>query len=151
MCAAAAAAIGCKAEDVLVCSTGVIGQTIKINVIEEGVPKLYPLLERSEAASDAAAHAIMTTDTVKKEAAVETTVGGKTVRMGGIAKGSGMIHPHMGTILCFLCQIVSDLTLYGRGNKPVVRILHYLCEYGCCRRSIICDNLLFKIFYDRCV
>lgn len=112
MCAAAAAAIGCKAEDVLVCSTGVIGQTIKINVIEEGVPKLYPLLERSEAASDAAAHAIMTTDTVKKEAAVETTVGGKTVRMGGIAKGSGMIHPNMGTMLCFLttdCAISPEM------------------------------------------
>ena len=112
MCAAAAAAIGCKAEDVLVCSTGVIGQTIKINVIEEGVPRLYPLLERSEAASDAAAHAIMTTDTVKKEAAVETTVGGKTVRMGGIAKGSGMIHPNMGTMLCFIttdCAISSEM------------------------------------------
>ena len=112
MCAAAAAAIGCKAEDVLVCSTGVIGQTIKINVIEEGVPRLYPLLERSEAASDAAAHAIMTTDTVKKEAAVETTVGGKTVRMGGIAKGSGMIHPNMGTMLCFLttdCAISPEM------------------------------------------
>ena len=112
MCAAAAAAIGCKAEDVLVCSTGVIGQTIKIGVIEEGVPRLYPLLERSEAASDAAAHAIMTTDTVKKEAAVETTVGGKTVRMGGIAKGSGMIHPNMGTMLCFLttdCAISPEM------------------------------------------
>ena len=112
MCAAAAAAIGCQAEDVLVCSTGVIGQTIKINVIEEGVPKLCPLLERSEAASDAAAHAIMTTDTVKKEAAVETTVGGKTVRMGGIAKGSGMIHPNMGTMLCFLttdCAISPEM------------------------------------------
>ena len=112
MCAAAAAAIGCKAEDVLVCSTGVIGQTIKINVIEEGVPRLYPLLERSEAASDAAAHAIMTTDTVKKEAAVETTVGRKTVRMGGIAKGSGMIHPNMGTMLCFLttdCAISPEM------------------------------------------
>ena len=112
MCAAAASAIGCKAEDVLVCSTGVIGQTIKIDVIEGGVPQLYPLLERSEAASDAAAHAIMTTDTVKKEAAVETTVGGKTVRMGGIAKGSGMIHPNMGTMLCFLttdCAISPEM------------------------------------------
>ena len=102
MCAAAAKAVGCKAEDVLVCSTGVIGQTIRIGVIEEGVPKLVPLLEASAAGSDAAAHAIMTTDTVKKEVAVETTVGGKTVRMGGIAKGSGMIHPNMGTMLCFL-------------------------------------------------
>ena len=102
MCAAAAAVIGCKQEDVLVASTGVIGQTLKVHVIEEGMPKLYSLLEASEAASDAAAHAIMTTDTVKKEVAVETTVGGKTVRMGGIAKGSGMIHPNMGTMLCFL-------------------------------------------------
>ena len=102
MCAAAAAAIGCKPEDVLVSSTGVIGQTLKVGVIEEGMPALYAALEHSEAASDAAAHAIMTTDTVKKEAAVETVIGGKTVRMGGIAKGSGMIHPNMGTMLCFL-------------------------------------------------
>ena len=95
MCAAAAAAIGCKPEDVLVSSTGVIGQTLKVGVIEEGMPALYAALEHSEAASDAAAHAIMTTDTVKKEAAVETVIGGKTVRLGGIAKGSGMIHPNM--------------------------------------------------------
>ena len=112
MCAAAAKAIGCKAEDVLVSSTGVIGQTINIQAIEEGVPALYAALERSNEASDAAAHAIMTTDTVKKEVAVETTVGGKTVRMGGIAKGSGMIHPNMGTMLCFLttdCAISSEM------------------------------------------
>ncbi len=102
MCAAAAAAIGCAPEEVLVASTGVIGQTINVGVIEAGVPALYGLLEHSDAASDAAAHAIMTTDTVKKEAAVETTVGGKTVRLGGIAKGSGMIHPNMGTMLCFI-------------------------------------------------
>ena len=112
MCAAAAKAIGCKAEDVLVSSTGVIGQTINIQAIEEGVPALYAALERSNEASDAAAHAIMTTDTVKKEVAVETTVGGKTVRMGGIAKGSGMIHPNMGTMLCFLttdCAISPEM------------------------------------------
>ena len=102
MCAAAAKAIGCKAEDVLVCSTGVIGQKLKVDVIEAGMSELAGLLERSEAGSDAAAHAIMTTDTVKKEAAVETTIGGRTVRLGGIAKGSGMIHPNMGTMLCFI-------------------------------------------------
>ena len=102
MCAAAAKAIGCKPEDVIVSSTGVIGQRINVEAIEEGVPELYAALERSDAASDAAGHAIMTTDLVKKEAAVETTVGGKTVRIGGIAKGSGMIHPNMGTMLCFL-------------------------------------------------
>ena len=112
MCAAAAKAIGCGAEDVLVCSTGVIGQTLRVNVIEEGMEELAGLLERSGAASDAATHAIMTTDTVKKEAAVETTVGGKTVRIGGIAKGSGMIHPNMGTMLCFIttdCAISPEM------------------------------------------
>jgi len=112
MCAAAAKAIGCKPEDIVVSSTGVIGQTLNVQVIEEGVPALYAALERSNEASDAAAHAIMTTDTEKKEVAVETTVGGKTVRMGGIAKGSGMIHPNMGTMLCFLttdCAISPEM------------------------------------------
>ncbi len=102
MCAAAAKAIGCAQEAVMVASTGVIGQTINVKVIEEGVPALYAGLERSDAASDAAAHAIMTTDTVKKEVAFEAEIGGKTVRIGGIAKGSGMIHPNMGTMLCFI-------------------------------------------------
>ena len=112
MCAAAAKAIGCGAEDVLVCSTGVIGQTLRVNVIEEGMEELASLLEQSGAGSDAAAHAIMTTDTVKKEAAVETTIGGRTVRLGGIAKGSGMIHPNMGTMLCFIttdCSISPEM------------------------------------------
>ena len=80
MCAAAAKAIGCNPEDVLVASTGVIGQTLKVEVIENGVPELYGLLERSAEASDAAAHAIMTTDTVKKEFAGEVVIGGKDVQ-----------------------------------------------------------------------
>ena len=112
MCAAAAKAVGCRAEDVLVSSTGVIGQTLNVEAIEKGMPELYAALERSPEASDAAGHAIMTTDTVKKEAAVETMIGGKTVRIGGIAKGSGMIHPNMGTMLCFLttdCAISSAM------------------------------------------
>ena len=112
MCQAAAKAIGCKPEDVLVSSTGVIGQTLRVEVIENGMPELYGALDHSPEASDAAAHAIMTTDTEKKEVAVETTVGGKTVRMGGIAKGSGMIHPNMGTMLCFLttdCAISPEM------------------------------------------
>ena len=112
MCAAAAKAIGCAPEDMVVASTGVIGQTLNISVIEEGMPALYAALARSDEASAAAAHAIMTTDTVKKEVAVETVIGGKTVRMGGIAKGSGMIHPNMGTMLCFLttdCAISPEM------------------------------------------
>jgi len=112
MCAAAAKAIGCRPEDVLVSSTGVIGQRINVEAIEAGVPALYAALDHSPEASDAAGHAIMTTDLVKKEAAVETVVGGKTVRLGGIAKGSGMIHPNMGTMLCFLttdCAISPEM------------------------------------------
>ena len=112
MCVAAAKAIGCAPEDMVVASTGVIGQTLNVSVIEEGMPALYDALAASDEASDAAAHAIMTTDTVKKEVAVETVIGGKTVRMGGIAKGSGMIHPNMGTMLCFLttdCAISPEM------------------------------------------
>ena len=119
MCAAAAKAIGCAPEEVLVASTGVIGQTLNVRVIEEGVPELYGLLERSDAASDAAAHAIMTTDTVKKEVAAEAVVGGKTVHIGGIAKGSGMIHPNMGTMLCFLttdCAISQEMLQEALGE-----------------------------------
>ena len=123
MCAAAASALGCAPEEVLVASTGVIGQTLKVDVIEKGVPELFGLLARSDGASDAAAHAIMTTDTVKKECAAEVIIGGKTVRIGGIAKGSGMIHPNMGTMLCFLttdCAISQEMLQEALG--AVVRL-----------------------------
>ena len=123
MCAAAAKAIGCAPEEVLVASTGVIGQTLKVEAIENGVPELYSLLASSGAASDAAAHAIRTTDTVKKEFAAEVLIGGKPVRIGGIAKGSGMIHPNMGTMLCFLttdCAISKEMLEMALGE--VVRM-----------------------------
>ena len=110
MCAAAAAAIGCAAGDVLVSSTGVIGQTINIGAIKLSMPKLAADLR--EDGSDRAAAAIMTTDTVKKEIALSFDVGGKTVKLGAIAKGSGMIHPNMGTMLCFIttdCAITQEL------------------------------------------
>ena len=100
MCAAAAAATGREAGDFAVCSTGVIGQTINIGAIKLGMPKLAADLR--EDGSDRAAAAIMTTDTVKKEIALSFDVGGKTVKLGAIAKGSGMIHPNMGTMLCFI-------------------------------------------------
>ena len=112
MCQLVGQALDIPACDVVVSSTGVIGQTLNIAAIEEGIPALVEALEASEAGSDAAAHAIMTTDTAKKEVAVETEVGGKTIHIGGIAKGSGMIHPNMGTMLCFLttdCAISPDM------------------------------------------
>ena len=112
VCAAAAAAIGCSESDVLAASTGVIGQELPVAVIEAGMPDLYRALSHSPAGSDAAAHAIMTTDTVPKEFALETEIGGKTVHIGSIAKGSGMIHPNMGTMLCFIttdCAVSAGL------------------------------------------
>jgi glutamate N-acetyltransferase/amino-acid N-acetyltransferase len=99
-CRAAAKALGIQPEDVIVASTGGIGQTLPAAVIEEGVPALAEALSTGGSADAAAA--IMTPDTVVKEGAVETVVGGKTVRMGASAKGRGMIHPNMGTMLCFI-------------------------------------------------
>ena len=110
MCEAAASATGLRPEDFIVCSTGVIGQTLNVSVIEDACPTLASLLSR-DGSGDAAA-AIMTTDTKKKEIAVSWEIGGPEVRLGGIAKGSGMIHPNMGTMLCFLttdCAISSDV------------------------------------------
>lgn len=118
VCAAAGKALGCRPEDVVVAATGVIGQTLNVAVIEQGMPELCAAAAHTAAGSDAAAHAIMTTDTVKKELAVETVIGGKTVRMGGIAKGSGMIHPNMGTMLC---GITTDCAIDGALLQDMLR------------------------------
>ena len=93
-------ATGIKASDVVVASTGVIGQPLSLEPIEKGMAELAKGLSAEN--GTVAAEAIMTTDTVKKEVAVEFTLGGKTCRMGGIAKGSGMIHPNMATMLVFI-------------------------------------------------
>ncbi|MVB11129.1 Arginine biosynthesis bifunctional protein ArgJ [Caprobacter fermentans] len=100
MCRAAAKALGIREDDVIVASTGVIGVPLPIEPIENSVSQLASLLSKD--GSLEAAKAIMTTDTVVKNLAVKCTLGGKTVRIGGIAKGSGMIHPNMGTMLCFV-------------------------------------------------
>ena len=100
MCALVEKHTGISANDVVVASTGVIGQPLSLEPIAAGMEALTAGL--SENGGEAAAEAIMTTDTVKKEIAVEFTLGGKTCRMGGIAKGSGMIHPNMATMLVFI-------------------------------------------------
>ena len=89
-----------SADDIVVASTGVIGQPLSLDPIKAGIPELVKNL--SADGCDAAAEGIMTTDTVKKEIAVEFEVGGKTCHIGGIAKGSGMIHPNMATMLVFI-------------------------------------------------
>ena len=93
-------ALNIDAEDVVVASTGVIGQPLDIKPIKNGIPNLVAGL--SYDGSKLAAEGIMTTDTVDKQIAVEFEIGGKVCKIGGIAKGSGMIHPNMATMLVFI-------------------------------------------------
>ncbi|HEY9645825.1 MAG TPA: bifunctional ornithine acetyltransferase/N-acetylglutamate synthase [Chroococcidiopsis sp.] len=95
-----AEALGVPSESVLVASTGVIGQRIKMDALKAGIPALVAAL--SDQGSAAAAKAICTTDLVPKSIALETTIDGRPVRIGGICKGSGMIHPNMATMLAFV-------------------------------------------------
>ena len=99
-CEITAEVLGLKKSDIIVCSTGVIGQKLDIAPFVNGVPVLARQL--SYGGSDEAAEAIMTTDTIPKSIAVEFEVGGKICRIGGIAKGSGMINPNMATMLSFI-------------------------------------------------
>ncbi len=103
---AASESLGIPEDSVLVASTGVIGMQLPIDRIANGVKAMAPKLEGSRAAGLEAAKAIMTTDTEKKEAAVEIEIGGKTVTVGGMCKGSGMIHPNMCTMLGFITSDV---------------------------------------------
>ncbi|MBE6036338.1 MAG: bifunctional glutamate N-acetyltransferase/amino-acid acetyltransferase ArgJ [Clostridiales bacterium] len=109
-CELTAEALGLKPEDIIVSSTGVIGEELTIDPFKRGIPELVKKLAYN--GSDAAAYAIMTTDTIKKEVAVFFEIGGKMCRMGAIAKGSGMINPNMATMLCFIttdCAITPAL------------------------------------------
>jgi len=119
MCSLAADALGVDSNDVIVASTGVIGQVLPIEPIEKGVAMMKGNLSK-EGGTDAA-EAIMTTDTVKKEMAMEMTLGGKTVTVGGIAKGSGMIHINMGTMLSFVTTdaAISSEMLYEALKEAV--------------------------------
>lgn len=99
---AAAEALGVKENQVLVASTGVIGRQLPMDVVKKGIKTMVPMLSGSREAGTLAAQAIMTTDTVKKEVAVEIELGGRKVTLGGMSKGSGMIHPNMCTMLAFI-------------------------------------------------
>lgn len=105
MCKLTADVLGINPSDVIVASTGVIGQVLPIEPIEAGIKTLADGL--SYDGNDKAANAIMTTDTVDKQVAVEFEIGGKVCRLGGMAKGSGMIHPNMATTLNFITTDVS--------------------------------------------
>ncbi len=105
ICISAAKSLNCDPDDIVIASTGVIGQPLDPKPIKNGLSKLVEGL--SENGSSDAAAGIMTTDTVKKEIAIEFEIGGKVCRIGGIAKGSGMIHPNMATMLVFITSDVA--------------------------------------------
>ena len=109
---ALAALIGKEKENILVCSTGVIGVNLPMDKIIPGVEKVYNGLGDTYDHGVAASRAIMTTDTVEKTVAVETEIAGKKVTIGGMAKGSGMINPNMATMLCFIttdCAVSKEM------------------------------------------
>ncbi|MCI8465693.1 MAG: bifunctional glutamate N-acetyltransferase/amino-acid acetyltransferase ArgJ [Lachnospiraceae bacterium] len=107
---AAGEALGILDRAVLVASTGVIGAKLPMDKIKAGVEVLAKSLGADREAGKQAAEAIMTTDTKSKEVAVEVEIGGKTVTVAGMCKGSGMIHPNMATMLCF---VTSDVKISG--------------------------------------
>ncbi len=104
----AASTLQIPQDSVLVASTGVIGMQLPMERIEQGIRAMAPGLARGREAENKAARAIMTTDTREKEAAVTFTVGGTSVTVGGMCKGSGMIHPNMCTMLSF---VTTDLCI----------------------------------------
>ena len=104
-------ALGVPTESIMLASTGVIGQRIKMDALLSGIPKL--VAAASDTGSDAAAKAIVTTDLVTKTIALETTIDDRPVRIGGICKGSGMIHPNMATLLAFVtCDAAVSTSLW---------------------------------------
>lgn len=123
MCRLAADALGISPDEVLVASTGVIGQILPIEPIENSVEALANGLAYD--GNERAATAIMTTDTVKKEYAVEFELDGKTCRLGGMAKGSGMIHPNMATTLNFITTDASvSVPMLQKALSEIVKVTY---------------------------
>jgi glutamate N-acetyltransferase/amino-acid N-acetyltransferase len=117
-----AQALGCTPEQVLVCSTGVIGVPLRVDRILKGIPHLVPQAARNAPAFDDFTRAIMTTDTRPKFAGAHCRIGGRTIRVLGCAKGAGMIHPQMATMLAY---VVTDAAIHQpllqRALSTVVR------------------------------
>lgn len=125
MCNLTAKALGVKPEEVMVMSTGVIGQILPIEPIEQALPNLCKNLKADAEGAHEAALAIMTTDTFPKEIAVEFTLGGKTCTLGGMAKGSGMIHPNMATTLnCITTDAAISVEMLQKALSDVVKVTY---------------------------
>jgi glutamate N-acetyltransferase/amino-acid N-acetyltransferase len=118
----------------LVASTGIIGVPLPLARIESGIRDAATRLGRTPAHADAISRAIMTTDLIPKAAAVEVRIGGKPVRIGGIAKGSGMIAPNMATLLCFITTdcAISPALLRGALRETVGKTFNRITVDGDC-------------------
>lgn len=116
-----AEALGCKPSDVIVASTGVIGVNLPMDKMESGIKQA--VAELDENGSEKAGNAIITTDTYSKTCTAEVTLGGKQVRLGAIAKGSGMIQPNMATMLCFITTDANiESSLLQKALSEVVEV-----------------------------
>ena len=134
-----AEALNLKPEDVIVASTGVIGQVLPIEPIEKGIPELVKGLNYQ--GNSEAVQAIMTTDTQPKEVAVEFTLGGKVCHLGGMLKGSGMIHPNMATTLTFLttdCAISSDMLKLALHDAVMVTLNRVSVDGDTSTNDMVC-------------
>lgn len=152
--------LGISSEDVIVASTGVIGQPLDIQPIADGIPALVEGLSKD---SSAAAEGILTTDTIAKEVAVSFNIGGVECKMGGFAKGSGMIHPNMATMLVFIttdCAVSSEMLSKALktdiestfnmvsvdGDTSTNDMVTVLANGMAGNKEITCDNDDFKVF-----
>lgn len=139
MAVAAAKALGISPALVLTASTGVIGQKLPIHRVLEGLPELAEGLRTGPQASEDAAEAILTTDLVTKEKAFKIRIGGRSVRIGAISKGSGMMHPYMtvngqrhATMLCFITTdaVIGDAALKTALNRAIARSFNMISVDG---------------------
>ena len=118
MCAALAAQLGIDENDIIITSTGVIGEPLPLEPILNGIPALCDSLGYDAENGYAAASAIMTTDTRLKQIAAETVIDGVKVKIGGMSKGSGMIQPNMATMLCF---VTTDATISSEALQTLLK------------------------------
>lgn len=124
--------IGVNKENILVCSTGVIGVNLPMDAVLSGVDKVYALVGDSFEKGEDAAKAIMTTDTVKKTVCIKENIGGKEITLAGMAKGSGMINPNMATMLCFITTdaAISRKLLDKALKEAVLDTFNMICVDG---------------------
>jgi len=138
---AVAALVQCESNDILTCSTGVIGQRLHMDVLLSGIPALTAALSSSQNAGHAAMKAIMTTDLVPKESTATLMIGGKKITLSGMAKGSGMIHPNLATMIGIIttdAAVSSDL-LQNLLGKAVIHTFNRVSVDG---DTSVCDSII---------